>query len=63
MNKLGILEGLLFVVGEEGLTLNQICDILEINLEEAKSLLMELKKSYETDNRGIRISYLGDAFN
>ena len=23
---------------------------------------MELKKSYETDNRGIRISYLGDAF-
>ena len=62
MNKLGILEGLLFVVGEEGLTLNQICDILEINLEEAKSLLMELKKSYETDNRGIRISYLGDAF-
>ena len=62
MNKLGILEGLLFVVGEVGLTLNQICDILEINLEEAKSLLMELKKSYETDNRGIRISYLGDAF-
>ena len=62
MNKEGILEGLLFVVGEEGLTLNQICDILEINLEEAKSLLMELKKSYETDNRGIRISYLGDAF-
>ena len=57
MNKLGILEGLLFVVGEEGLTLNQICDILEINLEEAKSLLMELKKSYETDNRGIRINY------
>ena len=62
MNLLGVLEGLLFVVGEEGLTLEQITDILDINLEEAKNLLLELKKSYEADNRGIRINYLGDAF-
>lgn len=62
MNKLGVLEGILFVVGDEGVTLSQICDILEITMEEAKNLLSELKKSYDDENRGIRISYLGDAF-
>ena len=62
MNLLGVLEGILFVVGDEGITLNQICEILNVDLEESKRLLMELKKSYDADNRGIRISYLGDAF-
>lgn len=62
MNLLGVLEGILFVVGDEGITLNQICDILGVELEEAKNLLIELKKSYEEENRGVRISYLGDAF-
>ncbi len=62
MNKLGVLEGILFVVGDEGITLTQICDILEIEMDEAKSLLSELKKSYDDENRGVRISYLGDAF-
>jgi segregation and condensation protein B len=62
MNLLGVLEGVLFVVGDEGITLNQICEILSVDLEEAKRLLMELKKTYETEDRGIRISYLGDAF-
>ncbi len=61
-NKIAVLEGLLFVVGDEGLTLEQICNILEISMEDAKELLMELKKSYEDTSRGIRISYLGNAF-
>ncbi len=61
-NKIAVLEGLLFVVGDEGLTLDQICNILEIGMEDAKELLMELKKSYEDTSRGIRISYLGNAF-
>ena len=62
MNLLGVLEGILFVVGEEGATLKQISEILNITEQEVKELLLELKKSYEADNRGIRISYLGDAF-
>ena len=44
--KLGILEGILFVVGDEGITLNAVCDILNIDAEEAKKLLLELKSSY-----------------
>ena len=47
MNLKGVLEGLLFVVGDEGLTLNQICESLNINEDEAKELLLELKGDYE----------------
>ena len=62
MNNKAILEGLLFVVGEEGLTLEQIEDVLEIDEEVSKELLMELKKDYEEDNRGLRIDFLGNRF-
>lgn len=62
MNKLGIIEGILFVVGDEGITLNSLCDIMSIDIEEAKELLLKLKASYENEDRGLRISYLGDAF-
>ena len=61
MNK-AVLEGLLFVVGEDGLTFEQIEDVLDITEEEAKELLMELKKDYEDDNRGLRIDFLGNRF-
>ena len=33
MGLLAVLEGLLFVVGEDGLTLEQISDVLEIDLD------------------------------
>lgn len=62
MNLIGVLEGILFVVGDEGATLSEMSDILGVSVEEVKKLLMELKASYEQDNRGLRISYLGDAF-
>ena len=62
MNKLAVLEGLLFVVGEEGLTFEQIEDVLELNEEEAKELVRELKSRYEQDDRGLRIDFLGNRF-
>lgn len=60
--KKAVLEGLLFVVGEEGLTLEQIEDVLQIEEEEAKKLLYELKHDYEDEKRGLRIDFLGNRF-
>lgn len=57
-----VLEGLLFVVGEDGLTLLQIEEILEVDEETAKDLIMELKKDYEEESRGLRIDFLGNRF-
>ncbi len=62
MNLNAVLEGLLFVVGDDGLTLEQIEEILVVSAEEAKSILLNLKQKYEDDNRGIRINYLGNTF-
>lgn len=57
-----VLEGLLFVVGEDGLTLDQIEDVLDVDEEASKNLIMELKKDYEDENRGLRIDFLGNRF-
>lgn len=62
MNKLAVLEGLLFLVGDDGLTLNQMVDILEITNEEAKELLNTLKERYDQETSGIRIHFLGNTF-
>ncbi len=57
-----VLEGLLFVVGEDGLTIEQIEDVLNTDEENAKNLVMELKKDYEDESRGLRIDFLGNRF-
>lgn len=62
MNKEAVLEGLLFVVGDEGLTIPQIIDVLDLTEDEAKKLVISLKIRYEEDNYGIRISFLGNTF-
>ena len=61
-NKEAILEGLLFVVGDEGITLDNIVDVMGITKKEAQELLKKLREEYNKDNRGIRISFIGDAF-
>lgn len=62
MNLEAVLEGMLFVVGEDGLTINQIKDVLNLNDEEAKELIISLKNKYESNDRGIRINFLGNTF-
>ena len=58
----GIIEGLLYVQGDLGLTINQVSDILEIEIEEAKQLILSLKQEYIEQDRGLRINYLGNSF-
>ena len=60
MENKAILEGLLFVVGEDGLNIDQIKDVLQIEEEEAKQLILDLKEDYNNDNRGLRIDFLGN---
>lgn len=62
MNKLAVLEGLLFVVGDEGITLDNICEIMTVNKKEAQELLKDLREEYAKADRGIRISFIGESF-
>jgi segregation and condensation protein B len=61
-NKIGILEGILFVVGDEGIDIKSLSEIMGDKEEDIKEYLKELKKKYEEPEHGLRISYLGNAF-
>ena len=56
----GILEGLLFVVGDDGLTKEQIKSVLEIDDIDLNKIISDLTIDYETSERGIRLDILGD---
>ena len=58
----GILEGLLYVQGDTGLTLKEVMSVLNLNEEEAKELVYKLKRNYENEDRGLRLNYLGNTF-
>ena len=58
----GLIEGLLFVSREDGLTLDELSIIVEKPKEEIKNLIQELYKDYESNERGIQLEYLGNHF-
>lgn len=62
MNLEAILEGMLFIVGEDGLSYDQISNILEIDIEEIDKIISKLKENYSNNNRGINVEYLGNKF-
>ncbi len=57
-----LIEGLLFVSGEDGLTLNELSNILNKDKEQVKEVIKELYNDYEDENRGIKLEYLGNHF-
>jgi segregation and condensation protein B len=48
-----IVEGLLFIVGDEGIDIKQISDVLQISEIVAVELLEELKADFRKESRGI----------
>ena len=55
-----IVEGLLYVQGDLGLTIKQIEDILNIDESSAKEIVLNLKNYYDDNKRGLRINFLGN---
>ena len=62
MNYKGLIEGLLFVVGDEGLTLIDLCSIIGVSDDIVLSNLNELMSDYENDDRGIRMELFGESY-
>ena len=58
----GVLEGLLFVVGNEGISFEKLKDVLEVNDTELELLLSELDNQYQDSNRGFKIEKLGNKY-
>jgi segregation and condensation protein B len=58
-----ILESLLFAAGDEGLSLKQLAEVLEVSELKANEIIADLKKEYDRDsNRGIMIVQLAGTY-
>lgn len=57
-----MVEGILFLVGDEGITLERLTEILEISEEKTKELLRTLYQDYNSSQRGIQLEVLGNKF-
>ena len=54
-NYISVLEGLLFVAGDDGITLEEASYILELEISAVRQLLDELKKRLEDENSGLEL--------
>jgi len=57
-----ILEGLLFLMGEDGADIKVIANVLEVSEDEAIKVLNELYNDYQNSERGITIKKLGGVY-
>ncbi|MDR6998604.1 SMC-Scp complex subunit ScpB [Neobacillus niacini] len=63
INWSSILESLLFAAGDEGLTLKQIAEVLEVDELKASEIIEELIREYERNKqRGVTIVQLAGTF-
>ncbi len=59
---LRILEGLMFICGEDGVTIEQVGYVLDLELEDAEELLELLRDTFEEEHRGLKISNIYNTY-
>lgn len=57
-----IIEGLLFLSGEDGLTLDEMTNITNTDKETIKAAIKDMFEDYKSADRGIQIEFLGNHF-
>ena len=62
MEYIGIIEGILYVVGDEGISFDKLKEVLEIDEKKLEEVLNILKKTYENEVRGFRLELLGNKY-
>jgi len=51
----GVVEGLLFASGHDGITIEQLATVIEVTPETIKEIIASLQADYELDQRGMTI--------
>ncbi|SDW31958.1 SMC-Scp complex subunit ScpB [Paenibacillus sp. CF384] len=57
-----IIEGLLFMAGDEGLTTKQLSEILELDAAVTADIVKDLTKDLKSKKRGIQVSFVAGAY-
>ena len=55
MNLKAVLEGVLFVVGDEGIAKEKLCNILDVSSEDVQRLINEYCDDLKSDDRGLML--------
>lgn len=61
-NYQAVIEGLLFVVGEEGIRKEQLAQVVELPLSRIDALLNKIKAKYEAEDYGIELVDYGNIY-
>ena len=59
---LGIVEGLLFAVGDEGINIESLSELLELGTYEIEVILGQLKNRYSKEHHGLEITELAGLY-
>ena len=62
MDNIGILEGILFVVGNDGITKERLIEILNINEKELENIITNLNEKYNSNISGISLEFLANRY-
>ncbi len=57
-----VIEGLLFVAGDEGIEAKQLADVLEIDTDTVIDLIHDMQADYKRQKRGLQIVEVAQAF-
>jgi len=59
---LGVIEGLLFAVGDEGINLEQLMEVMELGAYEVEVLIGKLRARYQEEGHGLAISEMAGVY-
>lgn len=62
VNWKAIVEALLYAAGDEGLTKKQLLSVLEIDEAELQDIMLDVKETYEKEDRGIELVEYADTY-
>ena len=57
-----IMEGLLFITGDDGLTASKAAEAMQISIGQAETVLNDLMEQYYTADHGFEIEHYGDTY-
>ena len=57
-----IMEGLLFITGDDGLTASKAAEAMQISIEQAETVLNDLMEQYYNADHGFEIEHYGDTY-
>lgn len=57
-----VIEGLIFISGNDGITIDSIAKITELDIDEIKNILENIKNDLENPDKGIKLVILGNHY-